>query len=215
VEPYQRGIWQADPAVPNKQQLVLDAGREIGGAILSQFPTATIIVIPEVLQYAHSSNYPTYPMSAAFWQGLIQSHPRQMVIATERSYHTKFLGPIAADTATAHKRSLQQAGVPLQTVSIAFGLWPLGRTYTEKAADETPPQFYERLRLAFAAGQPFVWIYGHGSAWQTNGPYGSGAVDPLFGQYVDALRRVKAECASHEIPLTKLPMRQDLWSLAR
>jgi len=156
-----------------------------------------------------------YALSADFFKGLIQTRFSHMVIATERSYTTSFLGPIVSDAATAHKRSLQESGWPLPNVSFAFGLWPLGRTYTNKAPHETPQQFYQRLQIAFAAGQPYVWIYGHGSAWQTNGPYGSGAVDPRFGEFVQALTRVKAECASHTLPLAKLPMRQDLWSLAR
>ena len=59
-----------------------------------------------------------------------------------------------ADAATAHKRTLQQAGWSLSNVSFAFGLWPLGKTYTDKAPHETPQQFYQRLQIAFAAGSP-------------------------------------------------------------
>lgn len=215
LEPYQRGLWEADPAIPNKAQLVFALGRDIGRAIFGEYPDATIIVIPEVLQYAGSRNYPNYALSADFFKGLVQTHFVRLVIATERSYITKFLGAIVADAATAHKRTLQQAGWSLSNVSFAFGLWPLGKTYTDKAPHETPQQFYQRLQIAFAAGQPYVWIYGHGSAWQTNGPYGSGAVDTQFPEFVQALEQVKAQCASNTLPLAKLPMRQDLWSLAR
>jgi hypothetical protein len=215
LEPYQYGLWQPNQAIPNKEQLVFGLGKDVGHAIISEFPTATVIVIPEVLQYAGSKNYPDYALSALFWRGLVQNHFSSLVIATERSYHTKFLWAIVADAATAHKRSLEQAGWFLSNVSFAFGLWPLGVTLTNKAAHESPQEFYQRLRIAFAAGQPYVWIYGHGSAWQANGPYGVGAVDPRFGEFVQALKLVKSECASHTLPLNKLPMRQDLWSFAR
>lgn len=72
---------------------------------------------------------------------------------------------------------------PLTDISIAPGLWPLGRSYEDKSARMSPSQFEEVLRTVFSVAPDYVWIYGFGSAWQTGGPYGEAKVTKRFRIY--------------------------------
>lgn len=195
LEPNQVGFWALDSSLPSKPAIVRNAGKNIGAAIKQEFPNAQIIVLPEVAAYAKAMPQ-AYALSPQFFAGLAQTHFVSLIIATEHSY----VAPTPQTVVPAiHKYEgsiMKAAGVAPETTSVAIGLWPLGKTYTDKSPHETPARFQKRLELAFAAKQPYVWIYGHGSAWQTDGPYGSGSVASNFQEFVTALRQVKARCAA-------------------
>jgi hypothetical protein len=196
LEPYQKNFWAIDPAIPNKAQIVLQLGREVGAAIKAEFPQATVIVLPEVRSYAEGTSRiaQNYKLSLEFWQGLLDANFQSLVIATEHSYNVPHPSVIVPNIQRRYAADLRTAAGGGSRMSIAIGIWPLGRTYTNKQANETPAQFKLRLEESFDAGQPYVWIYGHGSAWETGGPYGSGEVDPQFKGFVEAIHQVKARC---------------------
>ncbi len=194
LEPYQSGFWAVDPAFPNKKIIVYQAGRRIGAAIKQEFPNAEIIVIPEVANMVAGGMRNVYMLSPVFLQGLVEASFRALILGSEYSYRAAAPQIVVPSIMKHHVPLLTSAGVAPGTTSVAIGLWPLGKTYNDKSASETPQSFARRLGLAFAAGQPYVWIYGHGSSWQEDGPYGSGHVDPRFQDFVAALRRVKAQC---------------------
>jgi hypothetical protein len=198
LEPY-KPTWNQDAAIPDKAERVFLLGRRVGGAILSEFPEATIIVLPEILEYTcppFSENVcQAYALSSRFWDGLIQGHLKQLIIASEHSYNSSRPDLIADSVAKIYHENLIGNGIDPESVPIALGIWPLGKTYTDKSARCTPPQFEERLRLAVQVKSPYVWIYGHGSAWQSDGPYGKGSVDPHFSDFVRVIHQVKEQCA--------------------
>jgi hypothetical protein len=61
------------------------------------------------------------------------------------------------------------------------------------------------LRTAFSVAPDYVWIYGAGSAWQTDGPYGKGKVAKRFKQYAAVLQRVQAACANQHLSGKRSP----------
>jgi hypothetical protein len=195
LEPQQAGFWAVDPSIPNKPAVVRNTGRSIGVAIKQEFPNAQVIVLPEVAAYAIAMPKP-YALSPLFLEGFAQAHFAELVIAAEHSYGAPTPQTVVSGTHRTHDVVLRASGVVPEATTVAIGLWPLGKTYTDKSPHETPASFQKRLELSFAAKQPYVWIYGHGSAWQANGPYGSGPVAANFQQFVAALHRVKAECAT-------------------
>ena len=201
LEAYKVGYWNEDPAIPDKGERVFALGQAIGRAVISEFPDATIIVLPEVLVFSCPPYDPgvckAYALSSRFWDGLIQAHFKQLVIATESSYDSGRPDLIAWEIQDTYQSSLRRNGVDPKKASIALGVWPLAKTYTDKSARSTPAQFEERLTLALIEPSPYVWIYGHGSAWQTGGPYGKGdPVDPHFEEYVQVIHRVKKACST-------------------
>jgi hypothetical protein len=199
LEAYVPGYWNEDSAIPDKAERVYLLGRRIGGAILSEFPDASVIVLPEILAYAGppygQKVQQAYALSSRFWDGLIQAHFRQLIIATEGSYDSDRPDLIAGEMRDLYRDNLRNNGIVPQTVAIALGIWPLAKTYTDKSARCTPTQFEERLRLAFQERSPYVWIYGHGSSWEKDGPYGKGDVDPHFNEFVQIVHRVGQSCA--------------------
>jgi len=194
-----KSTWNEDNAIPGKAERVYLLGRRIGGAILSEFPDATIIVLPEILEYTcppfNEKVCQAYALSSRFWDGLIQAHFKQLMIASEHSYNSSRPDQIADYLAKIYRENLTANGIDPESAPIALGIWPLGKNYRDKSARSTPSQFEERLRLAFQVKSPYVWIYGHGSAWEKDGPYGKGDVDPHFEEYVQVLHRVKETCA--------------------
>ena len=202
LEQYINGYWNEDPAIPDKAERVFALGRRIGGAILSEFPDAVIIVLPEVLAYTcppyKQEVCQAYALSPRFWDGLIQAHFKELIIATENSYNSSRPDLIARGVQETYRSNLLRNGVDPKSVAIALGIWPLAKTYTDKSARTTPAQFEERLRLAYQEQSPYIWIYGHGSAWEKDGPYGKGDVDPRFQEFVKVLQRVQGSCAGSQ-----------------
>lgn len=73
--------------------------------------------------------------------------------------------------------SIVKNWLPVKDFTVALPMWPLGQhPYTNKSARMTPARFASALREADEAAPDYIWIYGFGSAWQTNGPYGRGVV---------------------------------------
>lgn len=200
LEAYVNGYWNEDPAIPDKGERVFALGQAIGRAMISEFPDATIIVFPEVLTYASppygSGVHQAYALSSRFWDGLIQAHFKQLVIATESSYDSGRPDLIAYEIQHTYQSSLRHNGVDPKNASIAVGIWPLANSITDKSARSSPAQFEERLTLALIKPSPYVWIYGFGSGWQKGGPYGNGGdVDPHFEEFVKVIHRVKKSCS--------------------
>jgi hypothetical protein len=199
LEPYTRGIWAPQEADSNKPREITLMGKRIAEAINSECPGCDVIVFPEVIVFAANPAVPAgkrYQLSPHFWNGLVTGGLRRLVVGTERTFTYKDPLLIVRQTERAYQAEASVAQLPVTAFPIAIGLWPLGFTYTNKAAHEPPDRFKGRLQAAYRSGQPYVWIYGHGSAWEANGPYGEGALDPRFKEFVEAIHRTKAATPS-------------------
>ena len=117
-----------------------------------------------------------------------------LIIATERSYNVSQPNSVVNSMKDVYAKDLQMHGIGPKTLVVAPGIWRLGKSYTDKTARSTPAQFRERLRAAAQVAPPDVWIYGHGSAWEKDGPYGKGDVDPQFEQFIQVVHQFKQAC---------------------
>lgn len=202
LEPYGGGPWQPDPADPGRPAKIRNFAARVGHEIATECPECLVATIPEALGYAimpipKNTTLPDrwfnrYRMSQYFIRGLVSGGIRHLVVATETSYTAPDPTLALRNAHPLYERLRNTSGN--LSISYAIGLWPLGKSYTNKAAHETPENFKRRLEAAMAAGQPYVWIYGHGSAWEAEGPYGSGPVVPNFSRYTAVVHEVKEEC---------------------
>jgi hypothetical protein len=215
LEPYVP-IWGGPAAGPGLETTIEQEGRAIGEAMHQAYPDMTLFVLPDVLdqtqRYAtllqrfksgvHAMKaakkmpkYNRYEMAVPFMRGLLSVPWSHVVIGMEQTYsrNADGMGPSVQRTEADFARLMGKSAASMH-LSGAPGLWPLGPTRTNKAARESPGRFADRLRAAYAAANQYVWIYGHGSAWQTDGPYAPGPVTPEFNQFTDAIHRVETRC---------------------
>jgi len=215
LEPYVP-IWGGPAAGPEMATTVEQEGRAIAQAMHQAYPGMTLFVLPDALsqtqRYAtllqrfksgvHAMKasrkmpkYDRYEMAVSFMRGLLSVPWTHVVIGMEQTYsrNAEGMGPSVQRTQDDFAK-LMGRGASAMHLSGAPGLWPLGPTRTNKAARESPGRFKNRLHAAYAAASQYVWIYGHGSAWQTDGPYAPGPVTADFNQFTDAIHQIEATC---------------------
>lgn len=152
---------------------VYQRGRDIMRAIADAFPDIEVIVLPEGAFYWLNPEQGTSPGSFElwidFWNGMASVNNKNgIVIAAERTYsvlnsiHMKQIYALEQKTMQEH---VQDKAFWMNKCSIALGMWPLGKSYEDKAARYTPAQFRDQFQAAVALSPRYVWIYGHGAAW--------------------------------------------------
>jgi len=212
LEPYQPA-WGGAAGGQELAGIVQQEGRAIAMAMHEAYPDMTLIVMQDALHNAYQLHRPMapisnlqatppdssrryhggYALSVPFLRGLLSVEWAHVVVATEETYRDPNIVNVVQQTTKNYMAFLGDDAV-WTNISTAPGLWPLGLSIWDKSPRETPAQFKKQLQDAFSASQEYVWIYGYGSAWQTNGPYGSGPVTANFQQYVDAVHQVLASC---------------------
>ncbi len=219
LEPY-KPTWVEVGDDARLAPTVEQEGRRIGQAMLAAYPDMTLVVLPDVLdasgQYktllekfksglhqlksgaVHAPGHDRYRLAVPFLRGLLSVPWKHVVIGLEQTYSRNSHGiELTVPRARQHYASfMQHLGAGKTDLSMATGLWPLGRTRRDKSARETPQRFEQRLRVAYAASKRYVWLYGKGNTWRIDGPPDAGPVAPNFRQYVDALRKVRAGCST-------------------
>ena len=209
LEPYQ-------PAWGGSRDLagvVQQEGRAIGMAMHEAYPDMTLIIMQDALHNAYQLHQPMapisnmqaappdsssryhggYALSVPFLRGLLSVDWSHIVVATEETYRDPNIINVVKQTTSNYVAFLGE-NAAWTNISTAPGLWPLGLSNRDKSPRETPQQFKQHLQDAFSVSQQYVWIYGYGSAWQTDGPYGPGPVTADFQQYVDAIHQVRSSC---------------------
>lgn len=188
----------------------------IAEAMRAAYPQMTLVVIKDALH----QNYPRTPLdelvskfgtdpgpSRHFWHGgyalaipflhgLLSANWAHVVIATEVTYDGSDMATPVRQTQRNYDVFMGAEQASRSDLSVAPGLWPLGHSYTDKSARDTPQAFAEHLRSAYSAAEDYVWIYGYGSAWQTDGPYGKAPVTADFPQYTAAIHAMRASCTA-------------------
>lgn len=215
LEPYEP-MWGGPAAGPELTGTIEQEGRAIGEAMHKAYPGMTLFVLPDVLaqtqRYAtllqrfrsrvhemkaagKMPKYSRYEMAVPFVRGLLSVPWARVVIGMEQTYSRNADGMAPSVQRTLGDfANLTGRSAASMHLSGAPGLWPLGPTRTDKAARESPGRFADRLRAAYTAAGQYVWIYGHGSAWQADGPYAPGPVTSDFGQYTRVIHQVEATC---------------------
>ena len=152
---------------------VYQRGRDIMRAIADAFPDIEVIVLPEGAFYWFNPDQGTSPGSFElwidFWNGMASVNNKNgIVIGAERTYsvlNSIHMGQIYAMGQKTMLEHVQNKAFWMNKCSIAIGMWPLGKSYEDKAARYTPVQFREQFQAAVALSPRYVWIYGHGAAW--------------------------------------------------
>jgi hypothetical protein len=75
--------------------------------------------------------------------------------------------------------------------SVAPGIWPLGVSPTDKSAVMTVDQFQQSLDTDYTVTDTYVWIFGMGTAWQSD-QYG-----PVVSNFPQYLNVVRHACTTH------------------
>ncbi len=195
LEPYVP-IWGGSAGGPELTAVVYKEGRAIGRSMHKAYPGMTLILLQDALYWAGKGQgyHGGYSLAIPFLGGLLSSRFDKVVFASERSYDGEHVAQIVQDVRDEYVAFDAQGRLHLGMIMVAPGLWPLGKSYTDKSARWTPAEFASKLRLANRASDGYVWIYGSGSAWQTDGPYGKGPVTPNFQQFLDVLHRARRTC---------------------
>lgn len=152
---------------------VYQRGRDIMKAITDAFPDIEIITLPGGAYYWFNPGEGVSPGSwelwIDFWNGMASVNNKNgIVIAAERTYsvvNSSYMNQIYALEQKTMQEHVQDKAFWMDKCSIALGMWPLGKSYEDKAARYTVAQFREQFRAAVALSPRYVWIYGHGAAW--------------------------------------------------
>ncbi len=91
---------------------------------------------------------------------------------------------------------IKKGHLPATGPSVTSGLCPFGLSYRDKSAHMRSAQFEQEPQTVFSIAPDYVWIYGFGSTWQTDEPYGRGPAVKDFSAYTAAIREVEARCSS-------------------
>jgi hypothetical protein len=218
LEPY-KPTWDGDDSLA---ATVREEGRNIGQAMREAYPDMTLIVLPDVLHAvdrnqtlkqklkagllkltSDGSDMPRhekYQLAVPFVRGLLSVRWKHVAVGLEQTYslNADGIADSAARAQGSYSALIREDGLAQPDISVAPGLWPLGRSSRDKAARESPQRFESRLQAAFDVATRYVWIYSTGSAWETDGFYGKGPVVADFGAYPAAISRVKANCRRAE-----------------
>ncbi|MGB3747241.1 MAG: hypothetical protein WA961_03490 [Rhodanobacter sp.] len=189
-------------------------GSAIARAMLAAYPGMTLVVIKDALHqnYPHTpldqlvSRFGTdpgpsrhfwhggYALATPFLHGLLAADWAHVEIATEVTYEGSDMAAPVHQTRDNYAVFMGAQHASRTGLGVAPGLWPLGHSYDDKSARDTPAEFARHLRSAYGAARNYVWIYGYGSAWQTDGPYGAGPVTADFAKYTAVIHAMRASC---------------------
>lgn len=194
TEPYV-DIWGGSAGGDEIAATVQLEGRRIGDAMHAAYPGMTLVIIKDALLYAslRQGYNGGYGLAVPFLKGLLSAGFSKVVIAEEQSYKDMHVAATDSEIRSRYSEFLRANRISTERVSVAPGLWPLGKSYSDKSARMSPADFAQELRAAYSSANRYVWIYGFGSAWVADGIY-KGPVDPQFSKYVAAIRREEAGC---------------------
>lgn len=219
LEPY-TPTWVPPADDADLASTVEREGRGIGQAMFAAYPDMTLVVMPDVLDSSDRyktlkqklmsglhqlksgnldfSKHDSYELAVPFLRGLLSVPWKQVVIGIEQTYSRNSDGIVATvpQVRQLYTDFMQENGASQPDPAIATGLWPLGRTSTDKSARESPARFARRLRVAFDVSNDYVWIYGKGGTWQSGNRPDAAPTASDFQQFVAAIHQVRASCAA-------------------
>jgi hypothetical protein len=196
LEPYV-DIWAGRAGGVEMAPAVYAEGKAIAQAMHDAYPSMSLIIIQDALGYDSRNGalgeHGGYKLAVPFVKGLLSVPWADVAVATEQTYDGNVTA-LSKSTLAMWKAFVNENRLPNQQMSVAPGLWPLGKSKTDKSARMTPQKFAQGMADAYSVAPNYAWIYGYNSAWQTDGAYGKGPVAPGFDAYPEAIRRVKSSC---------------------
>lgn len=152
---------------------IYQRGREMMQVLSAGFPEIEVIILPEGALYWFNPDQGFHGKSYELWIDLFDGmasvkNKKGIVIAAERTYGVtgkNSVGEIYNLINNTMLKYVQNLAWWKQKCSIALGMWPLGKSYSDKSARYSVGQFKEQFLQATALSPKYVWIYGHGAAW--------------------------------------------------
>jgi len=177
LEPY-RPMWdgQAD------NSMIRSMGKQVARAMWKAYPDMTLFILPDVLRLQRAANA-AYKQVGYFILGLLSLEWKRVVIGTELTYSEtpdSILHSVSSADAMWHQY-LVDNNLPASYLSIAPGLWPLGKSSTDNSPRETAQQFKDQLAAASSCAKDYTWIFGFNETWLPGIPPQS-FVDVLSGK---------------------------------
>jgi hypothetical protein len=161
-------------------QSLFDIGRRIMQAMVGSYPDIQVLLMPDgdyfYTLFGRETWASNYKFWISFWDGMASVDNPQGIILGDEDMYRVVDGRIALpaqilqninSTMYAHTQYQQ---FWLTKASIAPGIWPLGRTYTDKSPKMSVSFFDSFMNLLVNTlvpqfGIKYVWIYGDGAAW--------------------------------------------------
>jgi len=179
AEPYEVPFYNSTEA-PAKNTLtdflktkIRQRGMQIMEALESVFPEIEIVTFPEGALYWFNPEQGPNPKEAELWidffNGLAAGRKKgRIILAAESTYSKTGKDEITKTYNLIDKTMRDHVEDPKfwrEKCSLAVGMWPLGKTYTDKSARYSVENFREQFSQSTALSPEYVWIYDHGSAW--------------------------------------------------
>jgi hypothetical protein len=147
---------------------IYERGRQLMQALSNTFPDIEVILFPEGHYYRKNGDK-EYEHWIDFFNGMASVRNRKgIVLATESTYSivrgNKLLTTVN-DMLQTMAEHVADPNFWKDKCSIAIGMWPLGKTYSDKSARYLVRDFKEQFSTAVAVSPKYVWIYDHGAAW--------------------------------------------------
>jgi hypothetical protein len=166
-------FWDYDPSLPNKGQIIEQFGKDLGHAILSEFPTAQILTMGGCPTFQDPSTIPPtqrnlngYYYYPEFCYGFVQSRFAEWGLGDEGTFNTNAAGdnPIPyyfAQFAYYYYPQLAALGVPTSQVTESPGFWPMGHPYKDPVTGKDvilPNGLLEYSKTATVNTTPNTWL---------------------------------------------------------
>jgi hypothetical protein len=160
------------------ERTVYDRGKRLMAAFQQAFPGGQMILLQEGAFWWAVQSDPEYELWPSFFNGMASSRPRPgIIVATESTYpENELLKLLNRDPETFIRQRAAQIQAAMSSIaefpdywkaegSLAIGMWPLGVSYADKSSRYSSAVFSAQMDAARAVSGPYVWVYGHGSAW--------------------------------------------------
>lgn len=148
-------------------------GKQIMEALEGVFPEIEIVTFPEGALYWFNPDQGPNPKGAELWIDLFNGFAAgrkkgRIILAAESTYSKTDKDAIIRTYNLIDKTMrdhVEDAKFWQEKCSLAVGMWPLGKTYTDKSERYSVENFREQFAQSSALSPEYVWIYDHGTAW--------------------------------------------------
>jgi hypothetical protein len=199
---------------------IFQRGQQIMGSLTSAFPDIEIFVLPEGALYWFNPGEGSgagFELWIDFFDGMASVKNRNgIILGSERTYSVLARDSLERPYRLIDRTMYQHSRDPQfwkEKCTIAIGMWPLGKTYSDKSSRYSAREFEGQFLQAASLSPRYVWIYDHGVAWFRMTPaevsrytengrwiwgkeYQTLPTDPAIQDYYRVLRRYREKAKS-------------------
>lgn len=152
---------------------VYQRGKEIMQVLTGVFPDIEVIILPEGAFYWFNPDQGTMASAFELWIDFFNGmasvkNKKGIVVAGERTYSVTDRNSVNKIYNVINNTMIEHVEDPVfwkERCSIALGMWPLGKSYSDKSARYSTAKFKEQFLQATALSPKYVWIYEPGASW--------------------------------------------------